>query len=118
MFALFGSSTNLWCSLFAPLLECDNCVTQGETSFGQRVRPSVVPKGETGQHSCRFEFAQPGSEHVRRHSEVALQIAVPLRFLEQSLDNEKCPPGTDDVEGGGEVAHSAVSVSGFIQNGE
>jgi hypothetical protein len=41
-----------------------------------------------------------------------------LRFLEQSLDNEKCPPGTDDVEGGGEVAHSAVSVSGFIQNGE
>ena len=77
-----------------------------------------MPEGQTGQDAGRFELAQAGREHVRRHSEVALQIAVALRPVEQPLHDEQGPPCSDDVEGRGEVAHAVGSASGFIQNGE
>ena len=77
-----------------------------------------MPEGQTGQYTGRFELAQAGCEHVRRHSEVALQIAVPLRPFEQPFHDEQGPPCSDDVEGRGEVAHAVGSASGFIQNGE
>ena len=75
-------------------------------------------RGDAGQHAGRFELAQPSGEHVGRHAEVALQVAVALRPVEQPLDDEQGPPCSDDVEGRGEVAHAVGSASGFIQNGE
>jgi hypothetical protein len=77
-----------------------------------------VPEGQAGQYAGGLELAQAGREHVGRHSEVALQIAVALWPVEQPLHDEQGPPCSDDVEGRGEVAHAVGSASGFIQNGE
>ncbi|MDF9749607.1 hypothetical protein M2428_001044 [Arthrobacter sp. ES3-54] len=77
-----------------------------------------MPEGQTGQYPGRFELTQAGRKNVRRHSEVALQIAVALRPVEQPLHDEQGPPCSNDIEGRGEVAHSVGSASGFIQNGE
>ncbi len=70
------------------------------------------------QDASRFELAQAGREHVRPQAEVALQVSVPLRPVEESLNDEQRPSCSDDVEGCGEVAHAIGSASGFIQNGE
>lgn len=104
--------------LGAPPFKCDDRRTQGDAAIGQRVGPGVVSEGQSLQDAGCFELAQAGSEHVRAHSEVTLQITVSLRPLEQSLHDEEGPPRSDDLEGGGEVAHVSGSVSGFIQNGE
>src|SRR4051794_38762822 len=74
--------------LGAPASERNDRLAQGKAAIGQRVGPGVVPERQTGQYAGRFELAQAGREHVRRHSEVALQIAVALRPVEQPLDDE------------------------------
>lgn len=104
--------------LGAPACERIDRLAQGKSAIGQRVGPGVVPEGETGQHAGGFELAQAGREYVRRHAEVALQVAVALRPVQQSLHDEQSPPGSDNIEGRREVAHAVGSESGFIQNGE
>ena len=98
--------------------ECNDRLAQGKAAIGQHVGTGVVAERETGQNAGRLEFAQAGREHVRRHSKVALQIAVSLRSVEQPLHDQQSPSCADDVEGRGKVAHAFESVSGFIQNGE
>jgi len=63
--------------------ECNDRLAQGKAAIGQHVGTGVVAERETGQNAGRLEFAQAGREHVRRHSKVALQIAVALRPVEQ-----------------------------------
>ena len=104
--------------LCAPSSECNDCVTQIEPALGQRVGAGVVPEGQTGKHAGRFELAQTGREYVRRHPEVALQIAISLRPVKQPLHDEQGPPCSNDVKGRGEAAHAFGSASAFIQNGE
>jgi hypothetical protein len=104
--------------VLAPVAKGDDRLAQGEPAIGQRIGPGVVSKGQTGQHASRFELAQACREDVRRHAEVALQITVPLRPIEQPLHDEQGPPCSDDVEGRGEVAHLVGSESAFMQNGE
>ena len=65
-----------------------------------------------------LQLAETGGENVSTQPEVALQVSITLRTVEQRLDDQECPAGTDDLENSGEVAHSPASVSGFIQNGE
>ena len=77
-----------------------------------------MPERQAGQHARLFEFAQSGGEDVGGHSEVTLQITVALWSVEEPAHDEQGPPGADDIEGGGEVAHSCGPASGFIQNGE
>ena len=87
-------------------------------AIGECVGPRVVAQGQAGQYVGRFELAQAGREHVRRYSEIALQITIALWPVEQPLHDQQRPPCSHDIEGRGEVAHAVVSVSGFIQNGE
>ena len=47
-----------------------------------------MPEGQAGQYAGCFELAKAGREDVRGHSEVALQVAVALRPVEQSLHDE------------------------------
>ena len=105
-------------SFAAPVLERDDRLSQCTPAIGQRVGTRVVPQWQTGQNAGRFQFRQAGREHIGWHSEVALQIAIALRPVEQPLDDQQRPPCSHDIEGRGEVAHAVVSVSGFIQNGE
>lgn len=93
-------------------------LAQRGASIGERIRASVVAQRKSGQHPRPLQLSQAGREDVRRHSQIALQIAVSLRAVEQPPDDEQRPPGTDDVEGCREVAHDVASESGFIQNGE
>ncbi|GGR17191.1 hypothetical protein GCM10010196_07460 [Agromyces mediolanus] len=75
-------------------------------------------EGQAVQQAGLLELAQAHREHVGGRPELALQVAVALRAVEQLLDDAERPAGSDDVEGGGEVAHAVGSASGFIQNGE
>ena len=77
-----------------------------------------MPQRQPRQHAGVLEFTQSDREHVGRHAQGALQVAVALRPVEQLLHDEQRPPGSYDVEGGGEIAHGVGSASGFIQNGE
>ena len=104
--------------LLAPASERVDRLAQGKPAIGQRVGPGIVPEGQTIQYAGRFKLAQACREYVRRHSEVALQIAVSLRPVEQPLHDEQSPPCPNDVEGSGKVAHVVGAASGFIQNGE
>ena len=106
------------CVLAALASECNDRLAQGKAAIGQHVGTGVVAERETGQNAGRLEFAQAGREHIRRHSEVALQVAVSLWPVEQSLHDEQCPPCSDDVESRGQVGHAVGWASGFIQNGE
>ena len=85
-------------------------------AIGQR--PFIVLNATDMSLSSRFEFTQADGEHIRPHSEVALQIAVSLRPVEKPLNDEQGPPCPDDLECSSEVAHALGSASGFIQNGE
>ena len=76
-----------------------------------------MPEGKTGQYAGRFELAQAGREHVRWYSEVALQIAVALRPVEQPLHDEQCPPGSDDVEGRTKIYESMVKGENTLEAG-
>src|SRR3954469_6598349 len=62
----------------APASQRDDRLAQGEPTIGQRVGPGVVSEGQTDQYACRFELAQASREYVRRHPQVALQLAVAL----------------------------------------
>ena len=104
--------------IVTPTAERIDRLAQRDTSIGEGVCARVVPEGQPSQHARRFELSQTGGEHVRRHAEIPLQIAVPLRSVEEPFDDEQRPPGSDDVEGCGKVAQERGSESGFIQNGE
>ena len=67
-----------------------------------------MQQGQPGQNASRFELAEAGREHVRRHSKVALQISIALRSAEQPLHYEQGPPRSDDIEGRGKVAMSRL----------
>lgn len=105
-------------SFAAPVLERDDRLSQRTPAIGQRVGTRVVPQWQTGQNAGRFQFTQAGREHIGWYSEVALQIAIALRPVEQPLHDEQGPPRSDDVEGRSKVTHAAGVGSGFIQNGE
>jgi hypothetical protein len=77
-----------------------------------------VSKGETVEHAGLFELAQARRKHVGSQSELALQIAVALRPVEELFDDEESPSCANYFEGRGEVTHPFESASGFIQNGE
>lgn len=104
--------------LFAPASERDDRLAQSKPALGQRVGSGVVPERQVGEHAGCFEFARAGRKYVCRYSEVALQIAVSLRSVEQPLDDKQSPSCSNDVESRAEVAHAFGSGSGFIQNGE
>lgn len=104
--------------LGAPASERDDRLAQGQAAIGQRVGTGVVSERQAGQDAGRLELAQTGREHVRGHSELALQITVALRPVEQPLHDEQGPAGSDDVESCSQVAHAVGWSSGFIQNGE
>lgn len=105
-------------SVGGPARQRGDRVAEGEASVCERVGAGVVAEGQTGEDARRLEFAQAGCEHVRGDSEVALEIAVALRAVEETLHDEQGPPRPDDVESRRQVAHSAGAASGFIQNGE
>ncbi|GAA4166323.1 hypothetical protein GCM10022286_30810 [Gryllotalpicola daejeonensis] len=101
-------------------------------------------EGQAAQDSGGLELTQTGREDVRRHPELALQIAVALRPVEQPLRDKQRPSCADDLEGCAETARAGVvtplvdtgpvtravaaahavaaaasaGTSGFIQNGE
>ena len=93
-------------------------LTKGFLAFVVLALVVLVGIGRMASLDGRFELAQAGREHVRRYSEIALQITIALWPVEQPLHDQQRPPCSHDIEGRGEVAHAVVSVSGFIQNGE
>ena len=98
-----------------PLCEGADRRAQGEPALGQGIRPGVVTKRQPVEDTGGFEFAQPDGQHVRAEAEMALQVAVALRTIEQPLHDEQCPPCSDDLERRSQVGHGAGSGSGFIQ---
>lgn len=112
-----------WLACGAGLLGCPtreslDRLAQGEPALGQGVGPRVVTQGQSIENSCCLEFAETNGEHIRPQAQVALQVAIALRTLEKSLDDEQSPPRADDLEGCCELSHRAGSGSDFIQYGE
>ena len=78
--------------LLAPTGQRVDCFAQGPPSIGQRVGPGVVAQGQPGPDAGGVELADARREHVGRHSEVPLQIAVALWPVEQPFHDEQGPP--------------------------
>ena len=93
-------------------------LAQVAAALGQGIGAGVVAQWQPIEDAGGFKFAQTRGQDVRRHAEVALQIAIPLGLLQQAFHDQQGPTRADNLKGGGEIAHAPGSVSGFIQNGE
>jgi len=104
----------------APLAESADRGAQRLTAIRQRVGASVVAERQPDEDASGLELPRAGGEHVRADAQVALEIAVALRSIEQLLDDKERPPCSDDIECGSEATRivesagaSSRTVSGY-----